>query len=248
MPAPQRYAGAPRSPRVGLGGSVRRGLPVTESLGMVRTTGHSHDRPVLVGRLALLLGVVALCCLSLLAMSGCSKAGNGTSAGTTGSAETTSGMSGHMAGPPVEVHVSQATIDNSPAAWVLTTPESAVRSYLTWVSYAYRIGQSQMATPTMTAREELPMDSYCQYNLEKGRLLDQTLKSIAFGAASTGTTSTLLPAKESWTYSYLSVKEGNPKIGGPYSIDYESTYTVVKNEKGDWLVDAVQSKALGTVK
>jgi hypothetical protein len=217
-------------------------------MGMVRTTGHFHDCRVLVGRVALLLGVVALFCLSLLAMSGCSKAGTGAGSNTTGSAETTSGMSGHMAGPPVEVHISQTTIDNSPAAWVLTTPKSAVRSYLAWVSYAYRIGQSQVATPTMTAREELPMDSYCQYNLEKGRLLDETLKSITFGAASTGTTSTLLHAKESWTYSYLSVKEGNPKIGGPYSIDYETTYTVVKNEKGEWLVDAAQAKALGTIK
>jgi hypothetical protein len=215
---------------------------------MVRTTGHFRDGRAPLGRVVLLLVAVALSCLAVLTMSGCAKAGNGTSAGTTGSAETTSGMSGHMAGPPVEVHISQATIDNSPAAWILTTPESAVRSYLAWVSYAYRIGQSQVATPTMTAREELPMDSYCQYNLEKGRLLDETLKSITFGAASTGTTSTVLPAKESWTYSYLSVKEGNPKIGGPYSIDYETTYTVVKNEKGDWLVDANQSKALGTVK
>jgi hypothetical protein len=214
---------------------------------MVRTTGHFQDRRARLGRAALLLHVVALGCLLVLAMSGCSKAGNGTSAGTKSSAET-SGTSGHMAGPPVEVHISQSAIDNSPAAWVLTTPESAVRSYLAWVSYAYRIGQSQVATPTMTAKEELPMDSYCQYNLEKARLLDQTLKSITFGAASTGTTSTLLPAKESWTYSYLSVKEGNPKIGGPYTVSYDTTYTVAKDKQGVWLVDSVQATPLGPVK
>jgi hypothetical protein len=213
---------------------------------MVSTTGHSHGRRALLGRVALLIVVGALGFL-MLAMSGCSTAGGEAGVGAGGSAGT-SASSNHMAGPPVEVHIPQAAIDNSPAAWVLKTPESAVRSYLAWVSYAYRIGQSQVATSTMTARAEVPMDSYCQYNLEKGRLLDQTLTSITFAAASTGPTSTMLPAKESWTYSYLSVAEGNPRIGGPYTISYDSKYTVVKDSNGDWVVDAVSAKALGKPK
>jgi len=199
------------------------------------------------GRVTLVLLAAAIGCLLVLGTSGCSKAGKGTSAEAASSA-VTNGTSSHMAGPPVEVHIAQQTIDQQPAPWVLTTPESAVRSYLAWVSYAYRIGQSQVATPTMSAKEEVSMDSYCQYNLEKGRLLDQTLDSISFGKGSVSTTHTLVPAEESWTYSYLSVKQGNPSIGGPYSAKYDTTYTVVKNARGDWVVDSVQAKALGTVK
>lgn len=199
------------------------------------------------GRITLVLLAAAIACLLVLGMSGCSKTDKGASAGAASSA-VTNGTSSHMAGPPVEVHIAQQTIDRQPAPWVLTTPESTVRSYLAWVSYAYRIGQSQVATPTMSAKEEVRMDSYCQYNLEKGRLLDQTLTSISFGKGSVSTTRTLVPAKESWTYSYLSVKEGNASVGGPYTAEYDTIYTVVKNARGDWVVDSVQAKALGTVK
>jgi len=182
----------------------------------------------------------------MLATAGCSGS-TVTTGSKKASEETTAGMSAHMAGPPIEVHISQETVNDSPEKWVLTTPESTVRSYLNWVSYAYRIGQSQVATPTMSAAEEVRIDSYNQYNLEKKRLLDQTLKSITFGKKSTGTTSTLVPAKESWTYSYLSAAEGNKSLGGPYSVDYTTTYTVVKTKNG-WVVDSVRAKALGPVK
>ena len=199
-------------------------------------------------RLALRAGSLALACticIAGLALAGCS--GGTVKTASNASKETTAATSGHMAGPPVEVHISQETVNDSPEKWTLSTPESAVRSYLSWVSYAYRIGQSQVATPTMSAVEEVRVDSYNQYNLEKKRLLDQTLKSITFGKKSTGATSTLVPAKESWTYSYLSVAEGNKTLGGPYSIDYNTTYTVVKTKNG-WVVDSVRAKALGPVK
>lgn len=82
----------------------------------------------------------------------------------------------------------------------------------------------------------------------RSRLLEQKLESITFGNPSTGPTSTLLPAKESWTYSYLSVKKGNERRGGPYTATYDTTYTLVKNDKGQWVVDLVTAKAQGKVK
>lgn len=216
---------------------------------MVRTTEGVWKRLRPLGLLwhvsGTLLLVPALVGVLLIA-TGCSKSttpnGNGVSS------EATATQSGQMAGPAVEVHIPQSAVDDSPAPWNLRTPESAVRSYLDWITYAYRIGQSDVATPTMSAAEEVRVDSYNQYNLEKSRLVDQTLKAITFGKVSTGATSTLLPAKESWTYSYLFVAEGNKVIAGPYSADYDTTYTLVKNDKGEWVVDSVAAKAQGTVK
>jgi hypothetical protein len=185
-----------------------------------------------------------LACVVLLVVAGCSGS-QGTSAGSSDASPT---VGARMAGPAAEVHVSQAAIDNRPHPWVLTTPESAVRSYLDWTSYAYRIGQSTFATATMTTYEEVRVDSYVQYHIQKGQLLDQTLQSITFGTPSVGSTSTLVPAKEQWTYRYLSTETGNKTVGGPYSASYDTTYTVVKSKNGNWVVDSVKATPLGTVK
>jgi hypothetical protein len=181
----------------------------------------------------------------VLASAGCSNGAQASGKGA--SSEATASTSSHMAGPAIEVHIPQSAVDNAPVPWDLRTPESAVRSYLAWISYAYRIGQSVVATPTMTPFEEVRVDSYNQFNLEKSRLIDQRLDSITFGAKSTGATSTLVPAKEKWTYSYLSVAEGNKSLGGPYSVSYDSTYTVVKTARG-WLVDSGVAAPEGTIK
>jgi hypothetical protein len=153
-----------------------------------------------------------------------------------------------MGGPAVDVNVSQAVLDAKPKPADQTTPESAVRSYLDWTSYAYRIGFSPAATFTMTPSEGVRVDAYTQLNLQKGRLVGQTLTSITFGKPSVGTTSTLVPAKEQWTYSYLSIASGNQVLEGPYSASYDTTYTVVKDSKGVWLVDSVKATPLDTVK
>lgn len=213
---------------------------------MVRTTEHVPNRRL---RPLVMLAVLALIAIAAVAMSGCTKAKSPQGSAQTGSSVTTSGMSAHMSGAPVNVYIAQEVVDSRrPAPWNLRSPQSAITSYLAWVSYAYRIGNSQVATPTMTSYEEVRMDSYCQYNLENKRLLDQKLDSISFGKASKTATATLVPVKESWTYSYLSVDKGNPVIGGPYRIDYQSTYKVVKNAAGQWIVDSVNAKALGTLK
>jgi hypothetical protein len=152
-----------------------------------------------------------------------------------------------MAGPAQKVVVSRKALDSRPQAWVLTTPESAVRSYLDWVSYAYRIGQSEVATATMSAFQEVRVDAYNQYNLENSKLLDQSLASITFGKPSTEATRVLVPAKEDWTYRYVSISEAGKTLKGPYKASYENTYTVVKAKHG-WVVDNVAVKALGEVK
>jgi hypothetical protein len=177
---------------------------------------------------------------------GCSSSAQNTTSGA--SSETTNATSAHMAGPPVEVHVPQSAVDAAPGPWDLSTPASAVRSYLAWVTYADRIGQSAVATRTMSANEEVRVDSYIQFNLEKSRLIDQHLASITFGQASSGATSTLVPTKEDWTYDYLSVAEGNAVVGGPYTASYDVTYTVVRQPDGSWVVDLVTAKARDAVK
>jgi hypothetical protein len=189
--------------------------------------------------------VVVLLAAVALVLAGC---GGGSGTGTTGSSSAATGPVGYnMAGPQAEVHISQQTLDAAPAAWVLATPQSAVRSYLAWTSYAYRIATSDVASPTMGADEGVRVDSYIQYNLEKSRLIDQTLSSISFGKASVEGTHTLVATHEKWTYSYVSIGAGNKVLGGPYVATYNSTYTMVKSGK-DWVVYAVAAKALGTVK
>jgi hypothetical protein len=181
--------------------------------------------------------------VALLALSGC-----GGQSATTGSPISTSTVGAHMAGPAATVHVSQAAVDAQPSPWNLKTPQSAVRSYLDWTAYAYRIGQSAAATATMTSYEEVRVDAYNQYNVEQKRLLAETLQSITFGKSSAGATSTLVPAVEQWTYSYLSIDTGNKVLSGPFTASYDSTYTVVKNTAGEWRVDSVLAVAKGTVK
>lgn len=197
-------------------------------------------------RFARVVAAGCLACAALLAVaafSGCSS--GGTSAGSSDASQT---VGARMAGPIADVNVTQEALQSMPKPWVLTTPESAVRSYLDWTSYAYRIGQSQVATTTMTSYEEVRVDSCVQYNIQKKRLIDQTLTSITFGTPSVGSTSALVPAKEKWTYRYVSIETAGKTVGGPYTADYDATYTVVKSKSGDWVVDSVAVKPQGTVK
>jgi hypothetical protein len=138
--------------------------------------------------------------------------------------------------------------DSRPKPWVLSTPQDAVRSYLDWTSYAYRIGMSSAASATMSPYEGVRVDGYVQYNIQKRRLMDQKAESLTFGTPSVGSTSTLVPVKEEWTYRYVSVEKGNKVLGGPYTASYDVTYTVVKSKNGDWVVDSVAAKPKGEVK
>lgn len=183
----------------------------------------------------------------LLASTGCS--GNQELGAGTGSEDESATVGAGMAGPVVDVKVTQEALDSKPAAPNLSTPESAVRSYLDWVSYAYRIGQSQVALPTMTTYQEVHVDSYVQYNIQQGRLIDQTLESLTLDTPVGDDTSMLVPATEKWTYSYVSIRNPGEVIGGPYEASYEATYTVVRSDDGSgWVVDSAEAAALNTVK
>ena len=185
-----------------------------------------------------------LSCVALLVVAGCS---NGTAGSATGSSPATPTTGSHMAGPAVDVHVTPEALASEPKPAVLDAPESTVRSYLSWTSYAYRIGQSDVASATATPTEMVRVDSYVQYNLEQLRLIDQTLKSVTFGKPSVGATSTLVPAQEQWTYRYVSIETAGKTVAGPYSAAYDSVYTVVKSKSGKWIVDSVLATPVGTV-
>jgi len=188
--------------------------------------------------------VTGLMLALLFTATGCS----GTGAKSAGSAEASAPVGANMAGPSQKVVISKQSVAAKPAPWVLTSPESAVRSYLDWISYAYRITESSVATPTMTAEQEVHVDSYIQANLQKSQILDQKLASITFGKPSVTSTSTTLPATEHWSYRYVSISEVGKTVAGPYTADYQMTYVLTKNKAGEWLVDTVDVKALGDVK
>lgn len=218
----------------------------------MRTTDHAkyRRRPLFwTARVAAPVAAISLALVALFAMAGCSAGGQGTSPNA-GSSNASAPPGAHMAGPAVKVVVTRAAIENKPQPWVLTTPQAAVRSYLDWVSYADRIATSDVATPTMGAQEAVRVDSYIQYNIEKLRVIDQTFTSITFGTPTITATRAILPAKESWTYRYVSIKApGGKTLAGPYTASYDTTYTVVKSGKGStWVVDSVKAQALGKVK
>lgn len=199
-------------------------------------------------RTARFITTAAASCLAaaaLLMMVGCSGGGVTKSAG---SAEASAPVGANMAGPVQKVVIAKQAVANKPRPWVLSDPKSAVRSYLDWTSYAYRISESSVATLTMSATQEVRVDSYVQLNLQKSRLLDQSLETIVFGTPVVQGSRTLVPAKERWTYRYVSISEVGKTLAGPYEASYETTYGVVKNGKGGWVVDTVAVKAIGEVK
>jgi hypothetical protein len=135
----------------------------------------------------------------------------------------------------------------TPAPWDRSTPEAAVRSYLDWTTYAYRMVNSDLATQTMSPEEEVRVNSYVQLNKEAGKLINQRLVLLEIGKPSKESTRSLVPTRESWEYSYLSI--GALKSLTPtYTASYEVTYTVISPQKGIWVVDSVAAKPLGEVK
>lgn len=160
--------------------------------------------------------------------------------------ETSPTVGAAMAGPVVNVSVSEEALASEPETLDLSTPEAAVRSYLDWTSYAYRTAQSRVALPTMSSFQEVRVDSYVQYNIQQGRLLDQELKSLTVGTPREDAERVHVPVKETWSYTYVSIEDEGKVIGGPYEVSYDATYTVVP-QGDDWVVNEVKATALGTV-
>lgn len=170
----------------------------------------------------------------------------GTDDGANAPAEATGTVGAAMAGPVVDVKVSEAALASQPEGMDLSTPEAAVRAYLDWTSYAYRIAQSRVALPTMSTYQEVRVDSYVQYNIQQGRLLDQSLSELTFGELREDAERVHVPVRETWEYSYVSIEEAGKVISGPHTVSYDATYTVIP-QGDDWVVNEVKATALGPV-
>lgn len=187
---------------------------------------------------ALFLG--ALLALTLLALAGCA----GTQTPQPASEDEPRGFG--MGGVDQQVHLLASVVEDTPAPWDLTTPEKAVRSYLDWVSYAYRTAESEAASQTQSAHQLVRTDAFVQAQLQEQKLMDQQLVSINFGTPSIEGSSAVLPAEEEWTYRYVSITEAGKTLSGPHTANYETTYKLVKEEHG-WVVDDIEVKTLGSV-
>lgn len=186
---------------------------------------------------ALLIGT--LLAIALLTSAGC--------AGTGASQPAEEEQRGYgMGGVNQQIHLLESVVEDKPAPWDLSTPEKAVRSYLDWVSYAYRTAESDVASQTQSAYQLVRTDAYVQANLQEQRLMDQQLVSITFGTPSVEGSSAVLPAEEEWTYRYVSISEAGKTLSGPHTANYETTYKLIKEEHG-WVVDDIEVTPLGTV-
>lgn len=121
-----------------------------------------------------------------------------------------------------------------------TTPELAVVSYLDWISLAYRVSNSEMASRTFTPYEEVRVSSYVQYNNEQGRAIDQRYASLDIDLAGVVENTATVTARETWTYRYVSLATQRYS-SQPATISYDTTYTVVRGEDGLWRVDRVEA-------
>lgn len=126
-----------------------------------------------------------------------------------------------------------------PAPWDLTTPESAVRSYLDWVSFSYRMADSEIPTATMTAEESVRVDSYIQLNRIDGQGIEQFLDALEITSVSSAGSTATITARESWRYRYFSL-ETLQYLSEEHTASYDTTYTLVTGPEG-WLVDTVEA-------
>jgi len=128
----------------------------------------------------------------------------------------------------------------------LKDPRTAVYSYLLWISYAYRVLNSDVASKTFDPYEEVRVNSYVMYNFQEGRAIDQRLLGATLRDwESKGATATV-SMSEDWVYRYISTKTG--KYTTPaLKASYDTTYTVVKL-KNDWVVHSVEATSSAPVK
>lgn len=134
----------------------------------------------------------------------------------------------------------------TPAPPDLSQPKTAVHSYLDWVSFSYRLANSEISSMTMTPWEGVRVDSYIQKNRQEGRGIDQRLTAFEIDGSSREGTRALVVTDETWTYRYFRLSDlayDSPR----YTVSYDATYTVVR-EAERWLVDKVEATPRGEVK
>lgn len=132
---------------------------------------------------------------------------------------------------------------------MLRDPRSAVYSYMVWISYAYRILDSEIAhrNHAFSDFEEVRVNSYVQLNRQEERAIDQIITGFDVKKIDTKENTATVSVVESWRYRYIDLKTGLYK-GDWNEAVYDSTYTVVKNPKYGWQVDKVDAKPRGEVK
>ena len=147
--------------------------------------------------------------------------------------------------PPVNTERPAAA--QAPKAADLSTPQNAVQSYLDWVTYAYRLARSDVASKAMGPAELARVDSYIELDRQRSRTVDQHLDSIRFGTPVTsGPSKQLLPARESWTYRYVDTLSGTFR-GAAKKASFTATYTVEQSPSG-WLVTSVEATSTTPVR
>lgn len=149
----------------------------------------------------------------------------------------------HKASAPAKPKVGQAV---APAAWNLATPEQAVHSYLDWVSFSYRMANSDIPSATMTPGEAVRVDSYIELNKQQGQGIEQKLDAFTVRSQSEKGARATLAASEKWSYRYFSLTTLE-YASGVLQASYDTTYTLVRDKTG-WLVDSVEATSPAPVK
>jgi len=128
----------------------------------------------------------------------------------------------------------------------LSTPESAVRTYLDWISHAYRIKNSHVAWDYMTSWEFVRVDAYMQKNLAAGRGIDQQLTAFDITQVTGSETTKSVDTYEGWTYRYFG--SDGEYISEELTATFTNRYTVVRDaQRNLWLVDKVYVVPKGEV-
>lgn len=129
---------------------------------------------------------------------------------------------------------------------MLTKPETSVYSYMVWISYAYKVLDSTVATHAFSAWAEPRVSAYVEYNRQEGRALDQYPALVEYTDVRTEDGTATVTTNETWFYRYIDIQTGD--YSSPiYSAQYEGTYTLIREEEG-WLVRDVDVVALAEVK
>ena len=128
----------------------------------------------------------------------------------------------------------------------LVTPESAVASYLDWVTLAFRLANSDLSTPTMTPFEDVRVDSYIELNRQENRAIDQTITVFEIEEVLTQEPTATVSAYEEWRYRYFTL-DTLVWIGEEEEVSFDAIYTVILQPDGRWLVDSVEATELTEV-
>ena len=135
----------------------------------------------------------------------------------------------------------------TPADPDLSSPTAAVGTYLEWITFAYRLADSNVATQTFTPWQEVRVDSYIQLNTQENRAIEQHLDVFELRDSITAEPTATVAAYEEWTYRYFTI-DTIEWIGEENRATYETTYTVVLQSDGRWLVADVDAEPLTELK